>query len=44
LQENLAAGNLEFTDAEIATIEETIPRGSAAGERYPAFAMSSLNG
>lgn len=44
LRENLAAAGLEFTDAEIKMIEETIPRGAAAGERYPAFAMSSLNG
>ena len=43
LTENLAAMNIQLTDEELYAIERAIPRGAAAGERYPAPAMLSLN-
>jgi aryl-alcohol dehydrogenase-like predicted oxidoreductase len=43
LSENLAAADLHLTAAELAAIEEAVPRGSAAGARYPVPAMASVN-
>ena len=43
LEENVAATELELTPAELAKIDEIAPKGVAAGERYPAAAMPSLN-
>jgi len=43
LEENVAAGDLAFTADELAKIDAIAPRGAAAGERYPAAAMASVN-
>ena len=34
LEENAGAAGVELTEADLASIEEAMPRGSAAGERY----------
>jgi len=44
LQENLGALDLVLTDSEMDAIEKVAPRGVVAGSRYPAPAMSQLNG
>jgi aryl-alcohol dehydrogenase-like predicted oxidoreductase len=44
LVENLVAANVRLTDAELDAIEKGMPRGAAAGERYPAAGMTALNG
>ncbi|HSR98536.1 MAG TPA: aldo/keto reductase [Kofleriaceae bacterium] len=43
LEENVAAGDIAFTADELARIEAIAPMGAAAGTRYPAAAMSSVN-
>jgi aryl-alcohol dehydrogenase-like predicted oxidoreductase len=43
LEENAAAGDVVFTADELARIDAIAPRGAAAGERYPAAAMTSVN-
>ena len=43
LTENLAAIDIQLTDEELYTIERAIPRGAAAGDRYPAPGMLSVN-
>ncbi|HEY8340601.1 MAG TPA: aldo/keto reductase [Egibacteraceae bacterium] len=43
LDEALGAAALELDDATIAAIEAAVPRGSAAGDRYPAPAMAALD-
>lgn len=43
LEENIAAGDVTITEAELAEIEAMLPRGSASGERYPAYMMAFLN-
>ncbi len=43
LEENVAAMKLSLSAAELAKIDEIAPKGVAAGERYPAMAMPSLN-
>jgi len=43
LEENAAASELSLTKADLARIEEVAPRGVAAGERYPAAMMASLD-
>ena len=35
LEENAAAAEVDLTSAELALIDEAVPRGSVAGERYP---------
>ena len=42
LEENLGALSVSLTPAEIARISQAIPIGAAAGTRYPAFLMASL--
>jgi aryl-alcohol dehydrogenase-like predicted oxidoreductase len=42
LEENVAALDVELTADDMARIEEVAPKGVAAGERYPAAAMSSI--
>jgi len=42
LEENVAALNVQLTPDDLARIEEIAPKGVAAGERYPAAAMSSI--
>jgi aryl-alcohol dehydrogenase-like predicted oxidoreductase len=44
LEENAAAVDVHLTEDDLARIEAVFPRGAAAGERYPAAAMSSVNG
>jgi aryl-alcohol dehydrogenase-like predicted oxidoreductase len=43
LEENAAAADVALSDEDIARIEEAIPRGSAAGERYTEQQMESVN-
>ncbi len=43
LEENVASLKLSLSAAELARIDEIAPKGVAAGERYPAMAMPSLN-
>jgi aryl-alcohol dehydrogenase-like predicted oxidoreductase len=43
LEENVGAAEVTLTPAELARIEALAPKDVAAGERYPAAAMSSLN-
>jgi aryl-alcohol dehydrogenase-like predicted oxidoreductase len=42
LEENLGALNVELTPEDLARLNETAPRGVAAGTRYPESMMSSL--
>jgi aryl-alcohol dehydrogenase-like predicted oxidoreductase len=42
LAENLRAASLELTAEDLHRIEEIVPRGAAAGERYPDFAMKLI--
>jgi aryl-alcohol dehydrogenase-like predicted oxidoreductase len=44
LRENIAASDISLSDAEIASIEQAIPRSEVSGDRYYAAAMGSLNG
>ncbi len=43
LEENAAAADLVLTEDDLRRIEEAIPRGSAAGERYPEQQMRAVN-
>lgn len=43
LDENVGANALSLTPAELARIDEVAPPGAAAGLRYPAAAMGSVN-
>jgi aryl-alcohol dehydrogenase-like predicted oxidoreductase len=43
LVENAAAADLELTERELGRIEEAIPRGAAAGERYAEQQMRAVN-
>ena len=43
LEENVAAVDITFTPDELARIDAIAPRGVAAGERYPAAAMTSVD-
>ena len=42
LQENLDAADVALTKAELAELEAAFPPGVAAGERYPAAAMTTI--
>jgi aryl-alcohol dehydrogenase-like predicted oxidoreductase len=44
LDENVASLEVHLTDDDLARIDELIPRGTAAGERYPEQAMAFVNG
>jgi aryl-alcohol dehydrogenase-like predicted oxidoreductase len=44
LEENAGAVDVSLTEAELAEIDEVIPRDMAVGTRYPEQAMSLLNG
>ncbi len=44
LDENVASLEVQLTDDDLARIDELIPRGTAAGERYPEQAMAFVNG
>lgn len=43
LEENISAGAVAISVAEMAEIAEALPKGAAAGERYPAAMMAFLN-
>jgi aryl-alcohol dehydrogenase-like predicted oxidoreductase len=43
LEENTAAAAVVISEAEKAEIAEALPKGAAAGERYPASMMSTIN-
>ena len=43
LEENIAAGTVAISAAEMDEIAELLPRGAASGERYPAYMMAFLN-
>ena len=43
LEENIAAVDLVLTPEDLTRIDEVAPHGVAAGDRYPASAMGSLN-
>jgi aryl-alcohol dehydrogenase-like predicted oxidoreductase len=43
LEENAAASELALGAEDLARIDEVAPRGAAAGERYPAAMMASVN-
>ena len=43
LEENVAALELKLTPEDIRRLDETMPRGAAAGERYPKATMSLVN-
>ncbi len=43
LEENAAAANIALTEEDLARIEEAMPKGAAAGERYPEAQMQSVN-
>jgi aryl-alcohol dehydrogenase-like predicted oxidoreductase len=44
LEENLRALEIELTASDLERIEEVAPRGAAAGERYHAAGMRTING
>ena len=44
LEENLGALDVELSKAELAQLDEIAPQGAAAGLRYPAAMMGSVNG
>ncbi len=44
LEENVAAADMALSQAELAAIDDALPAGAAAGERYAAEAMLVLNG
>jgi aryl-alcohol dehydrogenase-like predicted oxidoreductase len=43
LEENAAAADITLTEDDLRRIEEAVPRGSAAGERYSEQQMRSVN-
>lgn len=43
LEENIAAGGITISSAELAEIAAALPKGAASGERYPASMMAFIN-
>ncbi|MDF2618174.1 MAG: aldo/keto reductase [Xanthobacteraceae bacterium] len=43
LTEALGAAQVKLTADDLAAIERAVPKGAAAGERYPSFAMADLD-
>lgn len=43
LEENIAAGTLAISETEMAEIAQALPKGAAAGERYPESMMAFIN-
>jgi aryl-alcohol dehydrogenase-like predicted oxidoreductase len=43
LDENLAAADLQLTPQDLERIQQAIPRGAVAGDRYPPPIMHTLN-
>lgn len=44
LRENIAASDIELSDADFAAIEAAVPRDAVAGDRYHASGMLTING
>jgi aryl-alcohol dehydrogenase-like predicted oxidoreductase len=44
LEENTRSVDLSFSNEDVKRIEQVLPKGSAAGERYPAAMMRLING
>ena len=44
LRENVAASEVELSEADVAALEAAVPRGSVAGERYHEAGMRTING
>ena len=44
LEENIQAAVIELSDDEAHAIEDALPKGSVAGERYPPALMEIING
>ena len=42
LEENVAAADVTLTTAEVAALQDAVPAGAAAGERYPGPAMKAV--
>jgi aryl-alcohol dehydrogenase-like predicted oxidoreductase len=43
LEDNAAAAALRLSKDELARLDAIAPKGAAAGERYPAAGMASVN-
>ncbi|XXT35963.1 hypothetical protein WMF13_23825 [Sorangium sp. So ce513] len=43
LEENVAAASITLTEAELRRLDEVMPKGAAAGLRYPEPGMTLLN-
>ena len=43
LEDNAGAAGVTLTDDDLASIEEAMPRGSAAGERYSEVQMRAID-
>ena len=43
LEEALGALDVTLTPADLSAIEQAVPKGAAAGDRYPAAAMAHLD-
>lgn len=43
LKENVGAVNVQLTADELRRIDEALPKGATAGERYPAHTMAAVN-
>ena len=44
LRENIAAGSVELSAADVAALEAAVPRAAVVGDRYHAAGMKSING
>ena len=42
LEENIAAADIALSDEQLAALDEAMPAGAAAGDRYPAESMGSV--
>ncbi|MEA2194027.1 MAG: hypothetical protein QOG42_461 [Solirubrobacteraceae bacterium] len=42
IEENAAAGDVAFSDEQLAALDAAVPVGAVAGERYPAESMGSV--
>ncbi len=43
VEENMAAANIRLTPQDLERLEQVAPKGTAAGERYPAAGMATVN-
>jgi aryl-alcohol dehydrogenase-like predicted oxidoreductase len=44
LEQNIAAAELQLSEDELRRLDEILPPGAAAGERYHATGMATVNG